>query len=113
MADQWFAAKVHQVSIPTRLMPRETGENTPASYRYVVRNLEQQEFTVLCPVVTDIIVIHGQKTSVNKPGLPGYIFIVLDLDDPRWPRARNTQGVDHLLPKHSLRPHPVPDEFID
>src|SRR5215469_5810735 len=109
MPEQWFAAQVKNVSIPPKLMPRETGEKTPAQYRYAVRNLEAQGFLTYCPVVTDIITIRGQKTQVYNPALRGYLFIVLDLDDPRWVAAKHTHGLGPILPKHSLCPVPVPD----
>jgi len=115
MPEKWFAAQVRPSSsrdLPPRLIPRETGDKIPTGYRYVLHNLKAQGFETYCPVVTDIIVVHGQKTQVYNAALRGYFFIVLNLDEPRWTAAKHTHGVASILPKHSLAPMPVPDAFI-
>jgi len=87
----------------------------------VKKNLEQRAaFTdsgdeisqVIIPTEEEIEVRAGQRRSVTKKTLPGYVLIQMKMTDQSWNIVRNTPGVTGFVGSGN-KPTPLPDEEVE
>jgi len=50
-------------------------------------------FSVIIPTEEEIEVKNGQRRTVNKKILPGYVLVEMIMDDKSWSVVRGTPGV--------------------
>ena len=86
----------------------------------VKRNLEQRvKFMdaesdiseIVIPTEEEIEVRNGQRHTVTKKILPGYVLIHMEMSDRGWNVVRNTPGVTGFVSSGS-RPVPMPEEEV-
>ena len=86
----------------------------------VKRNLEQRvKFMdaesdiseIVIPTEEEIEVRNGQRHTVTKKILPGYVLIHMEMSDEGWNVVRNTPGVTGFVSSGS-RPVPMPEEEV-
>ncbi|TET26542.1 MAG: transcription termination/antitermination protein NusG [Dehalococcoidia bacterium] len=87
----------------------------------VRRNLEQrikfmdagEEISkVVIPTEEEIEVRNGQRRTVSKKILPGYILVEMGMSDQSWNVVRNTPGVTGFVGSAN-KPTPLAEEEID
>lgn len=87
----------------------------------VRRNLEQRlkvmdfdsEITqIIVPTEDEIEVKGGQRRTVARKILPGYVLVEMKMSDQSWNIVRNTPGVTGFVGSAN-RPVPLPGEEID
>ncbi len=87
----------------------------------VQRNLEQRikyldsegEISqVIVPTEEEIEVRNGQRHTVTKKILPGYVIIQMKLSDQSWGIVRNTPGVTGFVSSGN-KPVPLQDEEVN
>jgi len=87
----------------------------------VKKNLEQrikfidsgeQIFKVIIPTEDEIEVKNGQRRTVVKKILPGYLIIQMNMSDQSWSMVRNTPGVTGFVGSGS-KPTPLREEEVD
>jgi transcriptional antiterminator RfaH len=74
-------------------------------------NLIALGFDAYVPTVREDIRTRFTRTTTLAPMFPGYIFVSLELADPRWREATHAKGVVELLPR-SDHPTPVPERAM-
>ena len=70
-------------------------------------------FQVVVPTEEEMEYKDGQKTSVSRKVIPGYILVQMNMDDDSWFVVRNTPGVTGFVSaedESDNRPKPVPLE---
>ena len=86
----------------------------------VKKNLEQRlksldmesEITeVVIPTSEEIEVKNGQRRTVNKKIMPGYILVNMSMTDNSWSMVRNTPGVTGFVGSGN-KPVPLKDEEV-
>ena len=87
----------------------------------VQRNLEQrikymdsegEISAVIVPTEEEIEVRNGQRHTVTKKILPGYVIIQMKLSDQSWGIVRNTPGVTGFVSSGN-RPVPLQEEEVN
>ena len=87
----------------------------------VKKNLEQRIkfmdsgeriFKVIIPTEDEIEVKNGQRRTVVKKILPGYLIIQMNMSDQSWSMVRNTPGVTGFVGSGS-KPTPLREEEVD
>ncbi len=87
----------------------------------VKKNLEQriksmdiggEIFQVVIPTEEEIEVRDGQRRTVTKQILPGYILVQMRMSDQSWNVVRNTPGVTGFVSSGS-KPVPLPEEEVE
>ena len=87
----------------------------------VKKNLEQRikfmdsenEFLeVVVPAQEEIEVRSGQRHTVTKKILPGYVLVKMKMSDQSWTIVRNTSGVTGFVGS-GTKPVPLPQEEVD
>lgn len=56
--------------------------------------------------------MRGKKTEVERPYLPGYIFIRFDVLEDRWQPIHYTRGIKELIRATPERPIPIADKAM-
>jgi len=86
----------------------------------VKKNLEQriksmdsgdEVFQVVIPTVNEIEVKNGQRRTVTKKVLPGYVLVQMRMSDQSWNIVRNTPGVTGFVGSAG-KPNPLQEEEI-
>jgi len=86
----------------------------------VKKNLEQrlkfldtgnEVFQVVIPTEEEIEVRGGQRRTVTKKILPGYVLVQMRMSDQSWGVVRNTPGVTGFVGS-GIRPVPLREEEI-
>jgi len=86
----------------------------------VKRNLEQRVksmdtgdkiFQVVVPTEEEIEVKDGQRRTVTKKILPGYVLVQMKMSDQSWNVVRNTPGVTGFVSSGS-KPVPLREEEV-
>jgi len=72
---------------------------------------EDEIFQVVIPTEEEIEVRAGQRHTVNKKILPGYVLIQLKMSDQSWNIVRNTSGVTGFVGSGG-KPIPLEEEEI-
>ena len=87
----------------------------------VKRNLEQRVksmdtgdkiFQVVVPTEEEIEVKDGQRRTVTKKILPGYVLVQMKMSDQSWSIVRNTPGVTGFVGSGS-KPIPLREEEVN
>jgi len=87
----------------------------------VKKNLEQRIkfmdsadriFKIIIPTEDEIEVKNGQRRTVVKKILPGYLIIQMNMSDQSWSMVRNTPGVTGFVGSGS-KPTPLQEEEVD
>lgn len=87
----------------------------------VKKNLEQrikfmdsgdEIFQIIVPTEDEIEVRGGQRRTVTKKILPGYLVIQMEMSDQSWSIVRNTPGVTGFVGS-SNKPVPLRDDEVD
>jgi transcriptional antiterminator NusG len=66
---------------------------------------------VVIPTEEEIEVRNGQRHTVTKKILPGYVLVHMKMSDQGWNVVRNTPGVTGFVSSGS-RPVPMPEEEV-
>ena len=95
--------------------------HTYSGYEERVRkNLEQrikamdsgdEVFQVIVPTEEEIEVKNGQRRTVTKKILPGYVLVQMNLSDLSWNVVRNTPGVTGFVGT-GVKPVPLREEEV-
>ena len=67
---------------------------------------------VLIPTTEEIEVKSGQRRTVTKKILPGYVLVKMRMSDHNWEVVRNTPGVTGFVSSGS-KPVPLQEEEVD
>jgi len=87
----------------------------------VKKNLEQrikfmdsgdEIFQIIVPTEEEIEVRGGQRRTVTKKILPGYLVIQMKMNDESWSIVRNTPGVTGFVGSGN-KPIPLRDDEVD
>lgn len=87
----------------------------------VKKNLEQrlkfmdtidEVFQVVIPTTDEIEVRGGQRRTVTKKILPGYVLVQMKMSDHSWDVVRNTPGVTGFVSSGN-KPTPLEEEEVD
>lgn len=68
-------------------------------------------FEVIVPKEEEIEIKGGQKYTMEKKMLPGYILVQMKMDEESWYAVRNTPGVSGFVSSGSL-PVPLSEEEV-
>ncbi len=75
-------------------------------HRVVSLNMEEHIFQVEVPMEDVVEYKNGQKKTVNRVRMPGYVLVRMDLTDESWGAVRNTPGVTGFV-GHAHQPVPL------
>ena len=81
--------------------------------RIKTMDVSDKIFDVVVPTEEEIEYKDGQKSSVSRKVFPGYILVLMEMDDDSWFVVRNTPGVTGFVSaedESDNRPKPVPLE---
>ena len=67
---------------------------------------------IVIPTEEEIQVKNGQRHSVTKKILPGYVLIQMKMSDQSWNVVRNTPGVTGFVGSGN-KPAPLPEEEVN
>jgi transcriptional antiterminator RfaH len=84
----------------------------PHRERIALEHLLRQEFGAYCPLLHKRIRHARRSELVSRPLFPGYLFVQLDPDLPRWSPILSTVGVKTLV-RFGERLSFIPNQFID
>lgn len=56
-------------------------------------DIEDKIFDVVIPTAIEIEIKGGKRQTISKKAFPGYIMVLMDLDERSWDIVRNTPGV--------------------
>ena len=62
-----------------------------------VENLQRQDFNTYCPMIRRRIKHARKVQDVLRPLFPGYVFVEIDQQQPRWRPILSTMGVRGLV----------------
>jgi transcriptional antiterminator NusG len=68
-------------------------------------DVEDKIFDVVIPTANEIEIKGGKRHTISKKAFPGYIMVLMDLDERSWDIVRNTPGVAGFV---STGAKPVP-----
>ena len=72
----------------------------------------EEVFEVVIPTEEEIEVRNGQRRTVTKKILPGYVMVQMELSDRSWNIVRNTPGVTGFVSSGS-KPVPLQEEEVN
>ncbi len=75
-------------------------------HRVVSLNMEEHIFQVEVPMEDVVEYKNGQKKTVNRVRMPGYVLVRMELTDESWGAVRNTPGVTGFV-GHAHQPVPL------
>jgi len=73
---------------------------------------ESEIFEIVIPTEEEIQVRNGQRHSVTKKILPGYVLVEMRMSDQSWGVVRNTPGVTGFVGSGN-KPTPLPEEEVN
>ena len=100
---QWFS--VHTYSGYEERVKRNLEQ------RLKVMDLDHEIDQVVVPTEEEVEVRSGQKKTVTKKILPGYILVQMHMSDHSWNIVRNTPGVTGFVSSGN-RPVPLKEEEV-
>lgn len=74
-------------------------------------DMEDEVTEVLIPTEEEIEVKNGQRRTVNRKIMPGYVLIQMTMTDNSWSLVRNTPGVTGFVGSGN-KPVPLKDEEV-
>lgn len=88
-------------------------ERTKANLEHRIQSMDMGHkiFQVIVPTEEEVEIKGGQKRTVPKRMLPGYILVQMKLDDESWYVVRNTPGVTGFVSSGSV-PIPLSEEEV-
>ncbi|MDD5037893.1 MAG: transcription termination/antitermination protein NusG [Dehalococcoidales bacterium] len=73
---------------------------------------ESEVFQVVIPTVDEVEVRDGQRRTVTKKILPGYVLVQMNMSDQGWNVVRNTPGVTGFVGSGS-KPVPLKEKEVN
>ncbi len=67
---------------------------------------------IIIPTEEEIEVRNGQRRTVNKKILPGYVLVQMKMSDQSWGMVRNTPGVTGFVGSNN-KPVPLQEEEVN
>ena len=101
---QWFV--IHTYS------GHEERVKTNLEQRMKLMDPGDEIFQVVIPTEDEVEVRSGQRRTVAKKILPGYVLVQMKLSDQSWNIVRNTPGVTGFVGSGS-KPVPLQEEEVD
>ena len=80
--------------------------------RMKLMDSETEIYQVIVPTEDEVEVRGGQRRTVAKKILPGYVLVQMKMSDQSWNMVRNTPGVTGFVGSGS-KPVPLREEEID
>ncbi|MFC1988038.1 transcription termination/antitermination protein NusG [Chloroflexota bacterium] len=80
--------------------------------RIKLMDFETEIYQIIVPTEDEVEVKSGQKRTVAKKILPGYVLVQMKMSDQSWNMVRNTPGVTGFVGSGS-KPVPLREEEID
>lgn len=74
-------------------------------------DMESEIAEVVIPTEEEIEVKNGQRRTVNKKIMPGYVLVNMTMTDNSWSMVRNTPGVTGFVGSGN-KPVPLKDEEV-
>lgn len=90
-------------------------QSHPQAERWADENLRRQGYETFLPVHDVRVRDRVTRTMthiVERPYLPGYLFVRFDRDRDSWGPICHTRGVKRLFMSTGYRPVPVPESYI-
>ena len=75
-------------------------------------DMKDRIFQVVVPTEDEIEIKGGERRTVSRKTLPGYILIQMSLDEQSWCVVRNTPGVTGFVAS-GTRPVPLEEEEVE
>ena len=82
------------------------------AFRQAEGALFRQDFLVFCPKVRKSVRRFGRMVQEIAPLFPGYLFVGLDLERPKWRAVTNTPGVSRIVSRGAGEPAPLPETLM-
>lgn len=79
---------------------------------FAIRNLEQQNFSVYCPMLLKRIKHARRSYDALRPLFPGYIFVERSEPSQQWRPILGTLGIRSIL-RNGEAPAGLPDGFVE
>lgn len=79
--------------------------------RIKVMDIDSEVAEVVVPTIEEVEVKGGQKKTVKKKILPGYVLVQMNMSDHSWNIVRNTPGVTGFVSSGN-RPVPLKEEEV-
>lgn len=79
----------------------------PGGFDRAVLNLERQGYQTFMPMREETNRRAGQWSKKNKPLFPGYLFVNVSDENPKWASINSTYGVSRLVALEAGHPTPV------
>jgi transcriptional antiterminator NusG len=74
-------------------------------------DLTDRVYEIVVPTQDEIEIRSGQRHTVQKKVLPGYVLVRMEMDDDTWYALRNTPGVTGFVNINNV-PIPLPDSEV-
>lgn len=89
-------------------------DRTKANLEHRIESMDVKDkvFQVIVPTEDEVEIRGGQKHTVARKMLPGYILVQMVLDGESWYVVRNTPGVTGFVASGS-QPIPLEEEEVD
>ncbi len=95
----------------------ENKVRTNLEHRIESMGMVDKIFQVLVPVEEEVDIKDGQRRLVERKVFPGYVLVLMILDDESWSVVRNTPGVTGFVGgggvSERLRPTPLRPEEVE
>lgn len=75
-------------------------------------DVEDKIYDVVIPTASEIEIKGGKRQTISKKAFPGYIMVLMDLDEQSWDIVRNTPGVAGFV-STGAKPVPLSVEEAD
>ncbi len=79
--------------------------------RIASMDMEKKIFQVVVPKEDEIEIKGGERKTVSRKTLPGYILVQMELDEQSWYVVRNTPGVTGFVASGTM-PVPLEEEEV-
>jgi len=88
-------------------------ERTKANLEHRIESMEVKDkiFQVMVPTEDEVEIKGGQRRTVPRKMLPGYILVQMKMDEESWYVVRNTPGVTGFVASGS-RPVPLEESEV-
>ena len=89
-------------------------ERTKSNLEMRIASMDMKDkiFQVVVPKEDEIEIKGGERKTVSRKTLPGYILVQMDLDEESWYVVRNTPGVTGFVASGAM-PVPLEEEEVD
>ncbi|MFO8101510.1 MAG: transcription termination/antitermination protein NusG [Dehalococcoidia bacterium] len=89
-------------------------ERTKSNLEMRIASMDMKDkiFQVVVPKEDEIEIKGGERKTVSRKTLPGYILVQMELDEESWYVVRNTPGVTGFVASGTM-PVPLEEEEVD